>query len=55
MARHILATEYWICDRYPWGCDHHHKTKEEAEACEQRERNHSIKLTNSEGDTDECN
>jgi len=32
MPRHVKL-DYWVCDRYPWGCNIHHDTKEDAKSC----------------------
>jgi len=36
MACEIKPEPYWICARFPWGCNKQHATKEEAEQCEKR-------------------
>ena len=32
MPKHIKL-DYWVCDKYPWGCNIHHDTEEQAKNC----------------------
>ena len=32
MPTHI-ELDYWVCNRYPWGCNIHHDTEEQAKNC----------------------
>ena len=34
MSELVKERQWWRCNRYPWGCNKQHATKEEADKCE---------------------